>query len=458
MGSRLAKQNPPCETAKGALVDRTVPESGRKADRRQRQSEVSFPLTLPDRTYLCEDRRGNDERRRTPFIPELLLFRNIHDEQLVRILAGCPVRECADGEVLLAPGGINHDIYLVLSGHLSVRIGADGSAPPLSIESGECVGELSIIDGKPVSAFVVAEHRCRVLVISDLVFWSQVIALPGVARNLLMILSERMRQDNEIIVQNVQQRLHYEHIEKELQTARSIQASMLPRGNPLFPGRGEFDVHALMDPAKEIGGDFYDAFLIGDDKLFFAIGDVSGKGVPAALFMVETVTLLRMEALRDIPPQEILDRVNQQLCRNNDYGMFVTIFCGILDLARGTLAYCNGGHDAPLLGRAGSGFEFIESAAGLMLGAQQDGRYQAGSVALQPGDLVLCYTDGVTEAMNPQQQMFTHNRLREALAGMEGAEAPHVIRLLHAEIRAFARGAPQSDDIAMLALKYRGTT
>jgi sigma-B regulation protein RsbU (phosphoserine phosphatase) len=402
------------------------------------------------------DRRRSDERRRQPFIPELLLFRNIHDERLVRVLAGCPVRECAEGEVLLAPGQTNHDIYLVLSGRLSVRIGADGSAPPLIIESGECVGELSIIDGKPVSAFVVAERGCRVLVVSALVFWSQIIALPGIARNLLTILSERMRQDNDIMLHNARQRLHYEHIEKELQTARAIQASMLPRGDPLFPGRDEFDVFALMDPAKMIGGDFFDAFLIDDDRLFFAIGDVSGKGIPAALFMVKTVTLLRMEALRDIPPHEVLARVNQQLCQNNDHGMFVTVFCGILDLARGALAYCNGGHDAPLIGRAGAGFDAIESAGGLMLGATPDGGYQSGSMALQPGDLVLCYTDGVTEAMNPQQEQFTENRLRASVAGMEGADAAHVVRLLHAELRAFAQGAPPSDDITMLALKYRG--
>ncbi len=434
----------------------TIQESGRKTERRQSQAEVSFPLVLADGVCVREDRRRSDERRHKPFIPELQLFRNIRDERLARVLAGCPVRECAEGEVLLAPGGINHDIYLVLSGTLSVRIGADGSAPPLIIESGECVGELSIIDGKPVSAFVVAERGCRVLVVSDLVFWSQIIALPGIARNLLAILSERMRQDDEIIIENFKQRLHYEHIEKELHTARSIQASMLPRGHPLFPGRDEFDVFALMDPAKMIGGDFFDAFLIDDDKLFFAIGDVSGKGIPAALFMVKTVTLLRMEASRDIPPHEVLARANQQLCQNNDHGMFVTVFCGILDVAHGTLAYCNGGHDAPLIGRAGAGFDFIECAGGLMLGAVQNARCQSGSMALQRGDVVLCYTDGVTEAMNREQEMFTQRRLRDSVAGMENAEAAHLVRVLHAEIRAFVQGAPQSDDIAVLALKYRG--
>ena len=433
-----------------------IQQSGRRVERRQSRTDVRAPLVLPTGVSLPEERRRNGERRRQPFIPELLLFKDTPEELLMQVLAECPVRECAAGEVLLAPGQANQDIYLVLSGRLSVRIGADGSAPPLIIERGECVGELSIIDGKPVSAFVIAERGTRVLVVSAAVFWSQISALPGVARNLLTILSERMRQDNEIIVQNVKQRLQYEHIEKELQTARSIQASMLPRGNPLFPGRDEFDVCALMDPAKEIGGDFYDAFLVGDDKLFFAIGDVCGKGIPAALFMVKTVTLLRMEASRDLPPHEVVARVNHQLCQNNDHGMFVTVFCGLLDAARGELAYCNGGHDAPLLGRAGAGFQFIECAGGMMLGAVPDAGCRSGTLELERGDVVLCYTDGVTEAMNGEREMFAEQRLRESVAGMEEVEAAHVVRVLHAEIRAFAQGAPQSDDIAVLALKYRG--
>jgi phosphoserine phosphatase RsbU/P len=431
-------------------------ESGRKAERRQQQAEVSFPLALADGVWH-EDRRRNGQRRCKPFISGLLLFREVRDARLVEVLAGCPVRQCAEGEVLLAPGQTNHNIYLVLTGALSVRIGADGTAPTVIIESGQCVGEMSIIDGKPVSAFVVAERGCRVLVVSDVVFWSQIIALPGIARNLLTILSERMRQDNEIILQNVSQRLYYEHIEKELQTAHAIQAGMLPRGHPLFPGRSDFDVHALMDPAKEIGGDFFDAFLIAADKLFFAIGDVSGKGIPAALFMVKTVTLLRMEASRDIPPHEVLARVNQQLCQNNDHGMFVTVFCGLLDIPRGVLAYCNGGHDAPLISHAGKGFAFLQSGGGMMLGVVPDACCQSGSVALQPGDAVLCYTDGVTEAMNGEQEMFAQNRLRESVTGMEDADAARLVNRLHEQIRAFAQDAPQSDDIAVLALKYHGS-
>lgn len=431
-------------------------ESGRWAERRKQQGEVQFPLMLPSGEVVAEERRRNDERRRRRFSAEMHLFKDINDERLVRVLAGCPVRGYAKNEVLLAPGQPNHDIYLVLSGRLSVRLGADGAAPPVAIGSGECVGELSIIDGKPVSASVVAETSARVLVVPDTVFWSQIIPLPGIARNLLTILSERMRQDNEMILQNVRRRLHLEHIERELQTARSIQASMLPHGYPLFPGRDELDVYALMDPAKEISGDFFDAFLVGENKLFFAIGDVSGKGVPAALFMVRAVTLLRMEAARDVSPHEVLVRVNSQLCKNNDHGMFVTVFCGILDHTTGTLAFCSGGHDAPLLGRAGAGFAPIETAGGVMLGVSEDTEYQSGIVSVQPGDIVLCYTDGVTEAMNREHQPFTYERLRQCLAGMEeAAEAAHIVRMLHAEIRAFAQGAPQSDDIAILALKMR---
>jgi serine phosphatase RsbU (regulator of sigma subunit) len=437
-------------------VDETIQECGRWAERRRQRAEASFPLALPNGVRVPEDRRRDGERRSRSFNSDLLLFKNIHDERLVRVLSACPVRGYGKDEALLMPGQPNHDIYLVLSGRLSVRIGTDVSAAPVTIERGECVGELSIIDGKPVSASVVAECASRILVVPDVVFWSQIIALPGIARNLLTILSERMRQDNEMIIQNVKRRLQFEHIEKELRTACSIQASMLPHGYPLFPGRNEFDVYALMDPAKEISGDFFDAFLIGEDKLFFAIGDVSGKGIPAALFMVRTVTLLRMEAARDVPPHEVLARVNHQLCRNNDHGMFVTVFCGILDLADGALACCNGGHDAPLIGRAGAGFDLLECGRGLMLGVAPDAGYQSGSMAMRPGDLVLGYTDGVTEAMNREQEPFTQKRLSECVAGMEGAQAAHLVRVLHAEIRAFAQGAPQSDDIAMLALKYRG--
>jgi serine phosphatase RsbU (regulator of sigma subunit) len=437
----------------GAVM--TIPDSGRKHERRQQRAAAHFPLLLPGGECVRQDRRSA-ERRRTPFIAGLLLFRNIHDERLLEVLAGCPVREFADGEVLLAPGQINHDLFLVLSGRLSVRIGTDHAAEPLMIERGECVGELSIIDGKPVSAYVAAESGCRLLVMPDQVFWSRIIALPGVARNLLAILSERMRQDNELILHNVRQRLRYEHIEKELQTARSIQSSVLPRGHPMFPERSDFDVCALMAPAREIGGDFYDAFLIDDNKLFFTIGDVSGKGIAAALFMMKTVTLLRMEALRDISPHEILTRVNNQLCRNNDYGMFVTVFCGILDLANGMLAYCNGGHDAPLIGRCGRCFSFAECEGGMMLGVVEDAPSQPGSIELKRGDVVVCYTDGVTEAMNPRQEMFAQHGLLASVACMADTDAAQVVRTLHSKIRQFAEGAPQSDDIAVLALKYLG--
>ncbi len=436
-------------------MSETIPESGRRIQRRQKSDGVNFPLSLPDGACVPEDRRRIGSRRNKPFIPGLLLFKDVHDVQLVEVLASCPVRECAHGEVLLAPGQTNHSIFLVLSGTLGVRISADGSAPPLIIESGQCVGELSIIDGKPVSASVVAEGGCRVLEVPDVIFWSQVIALPGIARNLLTILSERMRQDNETIIQNVRRRLHYEHLEKELQTARSIQASMLPRGNTLFPGREEFEVYALMDPAKEIGGDFFDAFLIADDKLFFTVGDVSGKGIAAALFMVKTVTLLRMEAARVIEPHEILDRVNRQLCVNNDYGMFVTVFCGVFDFAQGMLTCSSGGHDAPLAGGGDAGFDFMECACGVMLGIAPDALYQTTRIALQPGGVLLCYTDGVTEAMNPQQEMFTRDRLRESVAGMEAADAESLVSSLHAAIGSFAHGAPPSDDIALLALRYK---
>jgi sigma-B regulation protein RsbU (phosphoserine phosphatase) len=157
-----------------------------------------------------------------------------------------------------------------------------------------------------------------------------------------------------------------------------------------------------------------------------------------------------------VKPHRILSRVNNRLCENNDYGMFVTVFCGVLDLTKGKLSYCNGGHDAPLVGRAGKGFSFLESSGGPLLGVAPDANYESSRDVLRSGDTMLCYTDGVTEAMDPVQKLFGHEGLTHSVQGLIDVDAAHLVRVLHAQIRAFAQGAPQSDDIAVLALKYRG--
>ena len=249
-----------------------------------------------------------------------------------------------------------------------------------------------------------------------------------------------------------------ERIESELKLAREIQTSMLPRIFPAFPDRKEFDIFAMMEPAKEVGGDFYDFVLIDDRKLFFVMGDVSGKGVPAALFMMITKTLLKNEALQNEAAHEILYHVNNIVALDNTTFMFATVFCGILDTVTGEVEYANAGHNPPLLYRSGSeGFEFLDVDKGFVLGPLQDFKFVSKKITLNRGDTLFLYTDGVTEAMNPKKEFFQEQRLKEVLSRSKGYALADMIQALRTEVSAFVKQEPQSDDITMLVLKYLGT-
>lgn len=247
-----------------------------------------------------------------------------------------------------------------------------------------------------------------------------------------------------------------ERIQSELRIASEIQASMLPRTFPPFPDRKEFDIFATMEPAKEVGGDFYDFFFIDENKLCFLIGDVSGKGVPAALFMAISRILLKTEALRGIPPDKILYNVNNTLCPDNDASMFVTLFCVILNAETGEIQFANAGHNPPLVNANGRGFEFIHLPKSFVVGPMPDTEYKSQKLTLKPNDIIFLYTDGVTEAMNPDSQLFSDERLKEFLSGLKDKDVKEIIRAVREQIAEFAQGALQSDDITMLALKYNG--
>jgi len=247
-----------------------------------------------------------------------------------------------------------------------------------------------------------------------------------------------------------------ERIESDLRIAAEIQASMLPRTFPPFPNRKEVDIFATMEPAKEVGGDFYDFFFIKENKLCFLIGDVSGKGVPAALFMAATRTLLKTAALRDISPEEILFQVNNTLCPDNDTCMFATIACAILNTETGEVELANAGHNPPLIYSGDRGFEFVDVPKGIAAGVMEDIGYEKIKLTLKPHDIIFLYTDGVTEAMNPESELFSEERLRQCLSGVKPKDAKNVINLVRPEITTFVREAPQADDITMLALEFKG--
>jgi sigma-B regulation protein RsbU (phosphoserine phosphatase) len=246
-----------------------------------------------------------------------------------------------------------------------------------------------------------------------------------------------------------------QRMEETLKLAHDIQMSMVPKIFPPFPDRSEFDIFATLAPAKEVGGDFYDFFFIDNDHLCFAVGDVSGKGVPASLFMAVTKTLFRATASNGGTPGEILARLNAEICRDNESCMFVTLFCAILNIRTGQVDYSNGGHNLPYYLHQ-RGVSPLENLGGRALGLVEQSPYASGRMVLAPGEALLLYTDGVTEAMDSRERLYSDQRLAEFLASNRGSSPRQIVGDLVSDVRSFAGAAPQSDDITALALRYFG--
>ncbi|NEV62623.1 SpoIIE family protein phosphatase [Thiorhodococcus minor] len=247
-----------------------------------------------------------------------------------------------------------------------------------------------------------------------------------------------------------------ERIESELRIAHDIQMSILPKLFPPLPDRHEIDLYALIEPAKEVGGDFYDFYAIDDDHFCLVIADVAGKGVPASLFMAVTKTLIKSTAKPGRSPGEILSLVNADLARDNDQSMFITVFCAILDLRSGELIYANAGHNPPIRLCAEGEAERLPSSNQLVLGLMEDVRYRDTEFQLRPGDRLLLYTDGVTEAMNLRDEPFGDQRLESELIQLASENARQISEGIVDSVKAFAGSAPQSDDITIMLLEYQG--
>jgi serine phosphatase RsbU (regulator of sigma subunit) len=258
------------------------------------------------------------------------------------------------------------------------------------------------------------------------------------------------------MVDAVRDREQLAAIQKELDTARTIQHSLVPRTFPPFPDRTDFDIHAQMTSAKAVGGDFFDFFLIDDDHLGVVIGDVSGKGIPAALYMAVTRTQIKTTALQGIPPENCLLEVNRVLVRERVSAMFATCFYGLLNTRTGELHYCNAGHNPPYLLRASGAVEPIGLAGGLPLGLFAGRPYLGGFVQLAPGDALFLYTDGVPEATNAALDDFTDERLTDVLGAATSLPCRDIVSRVTHEVLAFTAGAPQSDDITMLTIRRTG--
>jgi sigma-B regulation protein RsbU (phosphoserine phosphatase) len=366
------------------------------------------------------------------------------------------VRTLSTGETLLSPGEPSHHLYLLLEGRLSVHLDAAGSAASFQVSPGQCVGEMSLVDGRPASAFVVASGPCRVVAVPEAVFWSGLMTVEGLGRNLLRVIAGRIRERTEITVRVLRQQLHYEALQRELDVAREIQTSMLPAAGRFCDQHPNVDVHALMYPARDVGGDFFDVFPLDAGRVLLAVGDVSGKGMPAALFMVRSLTVLRMEAVRAETSEGLLARVNRELCEGNPRGMFTTALAGVLDVGSGELRYFNGGHLAPLLSRDGGPFTPVPMPRGLVLGAVDGVPFEHRALQLQAGDRLVVYSDGVTEAEDAFGNFFGEERLREVLERCGRHDAEGLVTAVREAVEGFSKDVPQSDDVTVLALVYRG--
>ena len=260
--------------------------------------------------------------------------------------------------------------------------------------------------------------------------------------------AEKLEEAYEII------REQKERMEEELNIGREIQMSMLPLVFPPFPERTEFSIYAALEPAREVGGDFYDFFFVDDGKLCICIGDVSGKGVPSALFMAVTKTLIKSRATDDHSTASILTHVNTEISKDNNSCMFVTIFLGILDIRTGSLVFSNAGHNPPYLRRANGEIQRLDSRHGPVVGAMGGMTYGEDVTVLDTGDLLLMYTDGVTEEMNSDDQLFTEARLVDMIERTTLDEVESVVKHTIAAVHDFKGETEQSDDITLLALRY----
>jgi sigma-B regulation protein RsbU (phosphoserine phosphatase) len=396
-------------------------------------------------------RSGQDRRLRDlRWIP---LFKDAPPQAVEAVLQTCELLEVAAHTPLLVPGQSNRSVYIALSGTVVAHLG-DQARPqaPVTIPHGQCIGELSAIDGKPVSTLVTAATDARVLHIPQEVFWGDLMTLNGVAENFRIILSDRVRKSKEQALQAQRGQLEIEHLTKELQIARQLQISMVPLQRPLFAHRSDLDICGFMEPASVVGGDFFDAFFVRENHLFFCIADVSGHGVASALFMARAMGIIRVLAMGTMEPHMLLSELNARLCDGNEANIFVTVFCGVLDIPNRRLRYSNGGHCAPMLLHPG-GARMLPIPKGPLVGAFPGCAYRSMDTELGSDETLFCYTDGVTEAHNHRGEEFTEERCLHLLAGLHPLACGDLLDHVRAQVADFTETSVLEDDCTMLALR-----
>jgi sigma-B regulation protein RsbU (phosphoserine phosphatase) len=362
-----------------------------------------------------------------------------------RFLPDMDRRTFRKGEVLFRQGDPADALYYIAEGAITLTE-IDKKLGP-----GDIIGEMGLIcpsNRRTVSAVcecdVVAYRMDREVMLRT---------MDRVPRDVFTLIQMAVARYTENLEKETAARTR---MESELAIAKEIQASSLPNAATELPAGIPLDLVADMDPAREVGGDFYDFFMIDDHRLFVAVGDVSGKGVPAALFMMTVKTLLKTEALRASAPELVLNRVNRTVCSNNATSMFVTVLCATVDLGTGRVLFGNAGHCPPILGQGRLTFRFVDVPPSPVLGFLPEATFTSAELTLGVQDALLFYTDGVTEATDPSGRLYGDTRLLAAARAVQTASMGDLVAGIRGDIREFTSGAPQSDDLTMLAVRRRG--
>lgn len=406
-------------------------------------------------------------------VTSIPLLASLPAEEAEAVLAGLDRRRLDDGAICIREGEEGDELYIVVSGEIEIIKALDSDDERLLHVGGRgtVVGEMNLLDPTATrTATVRARGATELLVVTRPAFEEVIARYPGASLAMLQTLSRRLRRTDNATIEDLrrknreldkayaelkaaQQRLvEQEVLASELRNARTIQQQMLPGELPQIEG---VEIAATMVPARMIGGDLYDVINIEPDRLALVIGDVAGKGIPAALYMAQVSSLLRAAAATGLPPAEVLGVVNGQLTARDMDSMFVTLLYLELNHRQRTLTIARAGHDSPLIWHRAGMLALPAPARSLALGLIHDPPLDLQTVTLPPAATVLAVTDGVTEAMDPSGEMFGHRRLAAVIENVAGQPARAICRTIGAAVDAHLSGGHQSDDITVLALQVQ---
>ena len=401
------------------------------------------------------------------------LLTSLPPEEIDHLAATLRSGEVPAGTLLLEEGTTSDSFYIVLEGQVEI-IKALGTAAERSLGlrgPGTFLGEMSLLsDTHQATASVRAYTTLQLLEMTRADFNALLQRQPGLTRNLLQMLSARLNESENVTIRDLQEKnrqlaqayeelkaahaqlIEQEKFEAEMKIARDIQRNILPKTRPQLPG---LDFGMLIEPMESVGGDFFDFIPLDDDRIALAVGDVSNHGVPAAIFMALTYSLLRVEALRGSSPGDVLRAINRQLLSMNDSGMFVTILYGMLNRITREFQFARAGHDLPLILNARREPVQLTLGPGQLLGLFSDPPIDEQCITLPANSLLVLYTDGVTEAMNAAGDLFGAEQLSAVLYSGRNPTAQAACEAILAEVRAFSDYAAQSDDITIIAVQVQ---